>query len=345
MKDSLKQLKKHWALIWLLAVIVIAMIFIGFGAYTGLKSVKRVVTTKESPGELFSSNCMKTTLAPRRINSVEYTVTVCNYEQQDPQTANPSNITYSLLAEIRVLYDNDYLTMSQLATLLGPTSDEYKAYEDKIADRSYSIYKSEDDTGGPQPAVPIELNAANGYTTTFSSETLAKDVSSTDKFKVKFDDEELSTTSPEFYIYLKAIPTSNLSILESLLGAAQSTSDVSAWQGSFVESDTSSKDYDFYNYIISGSGSGSVDIIWDNSWLEINPFFFTAASGNVVTFPEKIVDPSSQYNGWFKATLTVNSTEKNRYEMVLYKAKENTTYVGANAPSNYITCVFTPSTQ
>ena len=343
---SIKQiLKKNGILIWLLTVLLATTAFISYGAYTGLKSVKRVVTTQASPGDLFSSNCMKVALANKRINTTEYTVTVCNYEQKNPMETNPVDISYELTAELKVFYNNEYYTMAGLKTLLGEQSEVYQAYLNKVSARSYKILKNEDDATGELNGEGIVLAAANDYRTVFSSESLKGGTSSTDKYKVVFDNAELEDAIPEFYIYLKAAPSSNLANIEGLIYAAKNASEVASWQGAFVEGDCATVDYDFYNYIISGSGIGTVDILWDPEWLEINPFFFQAMAENNVSAIETVNDAGSAYNGWKKASLTVDSTVKNRYELQLYKTKKDTIYTGESSPMNYIACMFSRASE
>lgn len=283
MREAIQKLKKNGIRIWLLIVMIASTAFISYGAYTGLKSVKRVVTTQASPGELFSSNCMRTALVNKRINTREYTATVCNYAQQNPAETNPADITYTLTAEIKVLYNNNYYTMGELLELLGENSEVYTGYVQKIADRVYSIMKTEDDADGALSGDPVQLKAANNYRVVFSTQSLSRGSTSTDKYKVVFDSAELADAIPEIYIYLKTEATPNLAPIEGILCAALSASDVASWQGTFVEADCASVDYDFYNYVISGSGIGTVDIIWNPNWFEPNPFFFSEMSENTVT--------------------------------------------------------------
>lgn len=345
MKEAIKKLKKHGILIWLLVVMIASTAFISYGAYTGLKSVKRVVTTQASPGDLFSSNCMRIALSNKRINTTEYTVTVCNYEQRNPSETNPSDITYTLTAEIKVSYNNSYYTMDELKALLGENSDVYQGYVNKLAHRAYSIVKTEDDKDGSLTGSVISLKLANSYRAEYTNEVLAKGEASTDKFKVTFDEAELEDAIPDFYVYLRAEAetTSNLAPIEGLLCAAQNASDVASWQGAFIEADCDTVDYDFYNYIISGSGIGTVDIMWDPEWFEINPFFFRTMGIEGTT--ETITDETSMYNGWEKLSLKVDSTQQNRYELQLYKAQKDVTYTGDNSAAKRIACMFKQDAQ
>ncbi len=338
MKEALKKLKKHWALVWLVLAMVAASAFVTYAAYTGLKTVKRVVTTKSAPGDLFSSNSMNINISNKRVNSASFTVTVCNYDQNDPFTYNASNVTYVIEAELRVFHNNQYMTMAQLQIDAPTKYDECVAL---LAERNYSITKTVDDERGeiaPGDEEPHPLNAAGGYKYTFASDDLKKDNMSTDKFRVDFDNAELQNVSPDFYIYLKATPEGSYSPLEGLVSAAASTSDVSSWRGSFQES-TSNKEYDFYNYILTGSGKGSVEIMWNPNYFEVNPFFYSEDSGNTITQPVPI--EGDENNGWMKMTLTVDSSDKNRYEMQLYKTNSSASYAGSVCNNN-IKCNYTP---
>lgn len=335
----IKKMKKHWILIWLVAVLLIAATLVTYGAYTGLRSVKRVVTTKRTEGKFFSSNCMRSSVVDKKINVQEFEFTVCNYEQNDSTACNSANVTYVLTADVMVLYDGEYYTMSELATKLGASSSTYTAIKTSLDSRTYSIAKTEDDASGPSqnPLAWNLLNADNGYNHVFTNQSLAGAVSSTDMFKVQFDSQDLESSTPSFFIRVKA-ESAEMGTLECRLYAVKPVSEASGWQGAFVENVAGTDSYDFYNYVISGNGVGTVLIAWDATKIELSPFFFSAVSGNAVS-------GVSDYNitGWKQVTLTVNSETKNRYELQIYKAQAGLTYVGGNSPSNFIICTFTSS--
>ena len=67
MKAFLRKMKKHWITLWLVTVSVILGAFATYAIYTEVSSIKRVVTTKASPKELFSSNCMYPEIYERRM--------------------------------------------------------------------------------------------------------------------------------------------------------------------------------------------------------------------------------------------------------------------------------------
>lgn len=336
MKDIIKVIRKNLIHIWLFLAIAASAVLISYGAYTGLKAVKRVVTTKPSASVLFSSNCMMTTTNNKKINTAQFTVTVCNYDQNDPDSINPSAITYDLIAQIRVLYGERYVTMSELATALGAESDEYQSYVTRLNNRTYMIQKTGDDANGATGA-SFQFNSTNGYTTTFSSEVLRAGVKSWDSFQVTFDSIELSKTPPEFYIYVRAVPSGgggNLNDIDCLLYAVPGVVDVASWTGALLETDTNRYDYDFYNYIINGSGSGTMTIMWDPDWFEVNPYFVLINNGAVGTIS------GGSHDGWKKIDIRVDSTQKNRYELQLYKVISDTPYTGTNAALNYVSYSF-----
>lgn len=348
MKNVIKKMKKHWITIWLIAVALILGIFIGFAVYTEVSSVKRVVTTKSAPKELFSSNCMYADLYERRMPSPEFNVSICNYDQNSPDIPNPADIQYTLTAQLRVKYNGNIMTFSELQTALAGDTDTYNEIVSRA--HGYTIAKTqENNTDGmiPSPEVKdFSDYASSNYTVVFGSassyETLPGGSISTDKFKVTVPTTDFDKTDAEFYIYVEADPVdSSLTDIKTLLYGSKNVVITASWSGTLAERNTDTYDYDFYNYVITGSGSGKLDIMWDPEWFEVNDFFFSNMSG--VTFdggstPTTISGGSR--SGWKKVTIVVDSTDsdKSRYELQLYKVKEKTSYTGNNDAANFITC-------
>lgn len=352
--NILHKVKKHWALIWLLVAIAGTGAFFAFADYTGLTSVKRVVTTVAAPGELFSSNSMRASLSNHRLTRTEYTVTVCNYEQDDPNTFNPSDISYTLYAEINVLHNGEYLTMSELQIRFPDVYTEKYAL---IGNRTYSIKRTMEN-GTPRYESAKILNASNNFSATYTECSLTKDVSSTSNFLVTFDSAEAQNTSPDFYIHISATPTSGSSQkLEGRLYSVKNTSEASAWRGTFRENDYATTDYDFYNYTLSGSGVGIVEITWNPAKFAINPFFFgntdvsfkaysdEEASGGERSYDNKVLTIGEGANRRSKTRIKVNSSLRNYYEFQLYKTETESSYTGSNSADNHISCVFLPGME
>ncbi len=364
MKKLLEQLKKNWIRVWLVSILLISSLFVAYAAYTEVSSVKRVVSTTTSPGAPFSSNCMKTEWASYRLISDKFSVTVCNYDQNYPSDYCTSPITYTFEAELMVKKDDGSYEkagdfVASLATALANneiSQETYNGYMNKIA--LYSISKTEDDTDGVV-ASPVDhkFTSSNGYKYTFDSDTLATGDSKTDTYTVKIDPADLNEQDSKFFIFVKASPTAGgtLSELKSRLFAAKGKDAEASWNGTIQESLTTvvddvtiNIDYDFYNYIVSGSGVGSIDILWDPNHVEVNKFFLTEegktpdtiSASDTTQTSDKASTYGARYVGWKRITIPVNSTNRSRYELQLYKVNENDPLI---SPSSYVACEFTKS--
>ena len=336
MNTITKKIAKHWILIWLVVIVIALSSFVAVAQYTGLIAVKRVVTTQASPGQLFSSNCMWMAPSEKKINAQTYSVTVCNYEQKDNHIFSTDNINYTLTAELCVLYsDNTYKTMSWLQT------NDTTFYNQKLSllgSRTYKIgrsYNSQNEQSLSPNAPEHIFNSTNGFSYTFPTYTLTGRRASTDKFQVTFDSEELNHTIPDFYIYLKAKPAGDeLDDISCYLCASQNTESVSGWHGSFMGNTANGKDYDFYNYILSGTGKGTVQVWYNPEYFEINPYFTAINSASDVTD-----ETAGTYSGWKTFTIDV-TTAKSRYEIQLYKKKKGSVYTNQELNDN-IHCSYT----
>ena len=370
-----KFIVKHWTRVWLIvALILVIGVTATFAAFTSANIVKRVVSTMDMEVELFSSNCMRQDITNRMISVRSYSVTVCNYDQDMPLTFNPSQMDYVFRAELQVKIGSEYLTMSQLHTKLltaDPVNGEtaYQTIVNSIGS-NYYVSKTEDDSGNPVSAADSAehyFNSGNNYTVTFSSQSLAPNVSSTDRFQVTIASSDLGKTDPDFYVHVWAEPSGTLyHTIHSRIYGGIASSYAASWHGSFKETNCSAIDYDFYNYIITGNGTGTVDILWNDEYFNVNEFFFSALSGNSFVYeglsvePVEILSSNSKYGtggsignytGWKMVTLNVDSINgKSRYELQLYKAKANTSYTdktnssGANeTATQYVQCFFTES--
>lgn len=357
MKAVLGKLKKHWITIWLVAVTVLLGSLISYAIYTEVSSVKRVVTTKAAPKELFSSNCMYADLYERRMPANEYNVEVRNIDQNAPDVPNPSDIYYTLTAQLQVKYGNTIMTMDELKAELGDNTEAYAEYVEKA--KSYTISKTQNDNSDGAIASPAALNfsdyASENYTIVFGApedyETLPGGSVSIDRFKVTVPRTDFDNEDPEFYIYVKADPTDTglTDYIQTLLYGSKNIVVTASWSGALAEKNTSTVDYDFYNYIITGSGSGKLDIMWDPDWFEVNEFFFDRTLSGVTFDPGNIdgenivIDTidSGEYKDWNKVTIIVDTSgtsAKSRYELQLYKAKANVPYIGTDDAAGHIHC-------
>lgn len=362
MNKILKTLRKHWTRVWLIAILLMSGgIYMTYAVYTEVSSVKRVVSTQAAPVEMFSSNCMRPDISSRRLSSAEYSVTVCNFDQDKPTIYNPATISYTLHAELQIKQGDNYTNLATyLNTLDQLNAEQLAIYNDYLTKAAkYFIYKTEDDVTGPVTASENKFTVGNDFSVTLTADSLAAQHSSVDKYKVKIDPDSINLTNTDIFVHVWADPTepSNLSTIATRLYGTAISENAATWSGSFNEQNCDTVDYDFYNYIITGSGAGTIDILWDPEKFEINKFFFnTSLSGvNFVdsSSPTTITNSDTKYGngkdngkyvGWSKITIRVDSITKNRYELQLYKTKSNSlsgvTYTGDNAATKYIACFF-----
>lgn len=327
-----KSIKKNWIRVWLIIVIAILSTTITFAAYTEVSSVKRVVSTTASPGEPFSSNCMMTNISSRRLTSSEFPVSVCNFDQNFPKDYSTTKITYQVTAELKIKINNQYYGISELETLKSNgtiTQADYDKYIAKVP--NYSVCKLEDDKDGTIASVEWKtFTADNNYTVTFDEDELKANRSSTDIYSVKIDPADLESEDALFYVYVTAKPQSGtLSELSArLYGTADKTDKGVLWSGSILEQNCDTVDYDFYNYIITGSGKGTIEVSWDPNYLKANKFFIE----------ENGLTETNGENGWKKIIISADSTVKSRYEIQFYKTEEDKSMT---SPDTYIKCKFT----
>jgi hypothetical protein len=172
-------------------------------------------------------------------------------------------------------------------------------------------------------------------------QSLAGENSYRDTYNICFDATEVALDVPNLYIRVTATPTEEsvqqnrgISTLSSIISISQGRTVETGWHGSLQES--SNTDYDGYNLIIEGSGSGTIDIVWDDSKFTMNPVFVAkyGTSGAEILGDESVVSGDKK-----KRTLTVNSaTGDNRYVIQFYKNDSEVNYTGSEFPNKYIYC-------
>ena len=348
-------IKRNWTRIWLITMALAVSTLGVYAAYTEVSSVKRVVSTQASPGEKFSSNCMRTNVTSRPLTADSFSVSVCNFDQNYPKDYSTARITYTMEAELLVKIGNDYRTFSDLAAMVtaGTLSQEtYNSYVKKAA--NYSIAKIEDDVKteeNPTGAIanPVyqsfAVQSGDTYTlntVTFPSDTLEANKSSTDFYSVNIDPADKNTSpanegEPEvrFLVLVMAKPTGGvLHDISARLYRATASDEQSTWRGSIQEElstadpegDNRVTDYDYYNFVATGNGSGTLKIYWDPTKLAVNKYFLEM---NGLTDVDS--DDTEHYNGWKMISFYVNSLQKSRYEMQVYKVVDDENIVDPNA--------------
>ncbi len=332
-KNIVSKITKYPITIWMLiSVFTLCSVMIGYSAYNGTADVKRVVSTQASSSTRFSSNYMESgELVVKNLRTTadgDYicNVTVCNYDQLDLASPARALITYSFTAEL-VKYN---LSTSQYEKI---TAVQMK---DETNPKTFYVQKNLDDNEAATGASQNNLNTGS-FSYTYSDETLAGEETNKDSFDICFDSTEVAKDVPDLFVRVTATPTAEsvqlngtLSTLSCVISISKGRTVETGWHGSLDESNTSN--YDGYNLVIEGSGTGTIDIQWDSYEFSINPAFLQINSAKLGTVTNMETD------GWKTVTLTVNSTEQNRYLVQFYKKKTNTDYTGNEFPSKYIRC-------
>lgn len=339
-KNIFIKIKKYSVTLWMVAsLLALSALYVAYAAYNGTADVKRVISTQASSSTVFSSNYMDIYSASnpviknlRTINEGNFicTITVCNYDQLDPTNPARGKIDYSFTAEL-VSYDSNTSTYVPVSEVQMNADTPETFYVQKTMDNNMPV-----DTDTQH-----SINSVDPFSYTYESESLAGGVSSKDTFDICFDAAEVVKDMPVLYIKVTATPTaesiqlnSGINTLSSIISISQGRSVETGWHGSLQEENI--KDYDGYNLIIEGSGSGTIDICWDDTKFAMNPAFVTLYGSNGKKF---LTDEfEGDQTGWKKRTLTVNSMVDNRYVVQFYKRDTNVSYVGNNFASIYIRC-------
>ena len=326
MNTILRELKKNWIRVWLSIAILLAVgIFGTYAVYSEIASVKRVVSVETSAKVFFSSNRMRVVTYMRRLDTDYDDITVCNYDQNKPNEFNPLTVRYTLTA--KVLRRNTEGTYVELA------ANEYSDLSEE-----YSITMISDDSETIGEGQRQKHIFKTGGVFTLANQTLTPSRNSTDIYRVTIDPSDKDADNAPYIILLEANPSAGATDrISAQIYGQKNINSGSVWTGKLIEPITGQTEYDFYNYAIFGSGKGTVDIYWDPTKVEINEFFFEGVSGNefVANSRETGVTYDGK-NGLNKITLKVDSTEKSRYELQLYKKQGfNRSSAGENAV-NYI---------
>ena len=318
----------------ILSVALVAGIVTVFAEYIKSSRAKRVIATYGDEGALFSSNylVMNTNTAVNVYRRIIYTdngdlpvsgdVTVCNYAQ----------------GNLARLYENDieYVLSAKLVKL-SESSGLYVKTDAAAADVGSHTVKLKFKGGAV-----VTLSSSN-LSHTFSDSTLDHRVTSTDVCSVEFD--AGFKDAPTLCLYLCAEPTSaqaGVHTLDAVFNVAvnQGGEARNTWEGEFNE-DTSSgvpaqPDYDGFNYVVSGTGSGSVTLEWNNTKLRISQVFLE----------EQGLTPAVS-GTTSSVTFAVDSDVQNRYDLQFYYADGTTGFAswseltGDSGGNGYVRLLFT----
>ena len=309
-----KMTKKQWIV---LIACVIGLTISGtvvYAAYTRVNVVKRVVSTGEGVGNLFASDHMSATVTmltkktyTDNTQAPVVTVDVFNYPYPKKSAYRSDATNYTLTATLKKTdgagnyYD---LTSEEKAALSGL---DY-----------YVTYKS----------TTFHFGTGNSVTKVFNNCSIPGGDFNSDSFTVQFDRGELTDAIPRMYcVELTATPEdSDLPTLNGYIMAKYIRSASGGWTGKLERLDAN-KEYDAYNYVLEGSGSGKITFTWNSNFVTINKNFLQNKNyifyinGAQVTGSSSLTeaDVTTDSNGIKSLTVVVNSAQRGRYEVQFFK--------------------------
>lgn len=287
----------------LLGLGVLTLIIYGsFAAYTSFNSVKRVVSTGTQSDTMFGSNYLSllnlsdTNYPVKRISlsddvNCTFTVLVGNYVWGDESLYNPKDITYTVTAKLLSMDGGD----------LSVDYSSIKINGTPFGDAGELTSKNQ--------KLPTGKAATNEYKFEIPG-------SLKDKVKIQIVAEPDASSK-------EAVNNQKLAAILSFSGYEA----VKNWTGHFLDSKNKNPDqYDAFNYEISGNGSGSVTVFWEDS-LQLskwttggkqvnNSYTFTVdGSTTAVQFqfyrnPEKVSDLDGKDWKYLEELVKVSFTEK-----------------------------------
>ena len=324
----------------MITAVLIFSVFSGiyiYAAYMGNSEMKRSISTRSISDIVFSSNVMKAPAQARNLHEsnsaaeYEYPVTVCNFEQMSPATHAKEIINYELTAEL-VRYDG--------TAYVPVTSTVYR--EDDTTPKVFKIRQTADDNTKLSGTTEYNLNSGT-FQVSYENQTLSDHISATDTFTLVFDREEMKKDSTDYFIQITATPTNPTAVsgtitrLQAQISVSKGKDYGSRWRAVLTEPDDA--DYDAYNVQVSGSGAGTIEIMWKTEYFNISDMFlmdtantFRDSTGAAVTGDNAITTAGE----WSKVILEVDSyTKENKYDIQFFK-KQSHTFSASDPVSAYI---------
>ena len=303
-KEDIKSiLKKHNILFWSIAAASAVVVFAGLitvAVFTSSLHAQRTIAAYDTEGPRFSSNYLlrgesrenvRTLYTTNTALPVAGAVTICNYQQGRQTLTYQNDVSYTLTARL-VKYDESEEDKYVPVTSGYITSQSLGAYSVTVSDGTTTV------------------TLGNTVLDRTLSGTLAGGTAVSDAYNISFST-NFAQNKPNLYLEMIATPnTVNLPVLRGVfkpdLRAAGATN---YWTGSFRDdSSVSPADYDGYNYLVSGTGSGTVTVSWNSAKVAMSDVSIdmllgiagATRAGSSITFP-------------------VDSDIESRYDLQFYK--------------------------
>lgn len=260
-----KMFKKYWITIWLaIATVACGCCLVAFAKYdNNHNTTKRVIAADKSSEDFFTSNTLRnggansTVFKPAGYNeNTDFEIYIYNYDRTDTGEPYPETINYKL--SVALINENDEtLTETQAENLLGNVELLLYGYTNNVKDS-----EPLDSFGKKLTSKDYNMSLVPGTGTYLSDHfTLTIPSGAIDKAYLKIT---AQPNPPESY--------PGLSALSGVFSVQTQTISLSSgWTGEFsTNSSNLPKNYDGFNYVITGSGSETKRLSWDASLVTPN---------------------------------------------------------------------------
>lgn len=307
--------KKNVLTIWIVMAIIALISIPVYAAYMRSQTAKRVISTMSGIGNQFSSNRLEVLESDSSAldfrfltitgnipdGGIERDLKICNYPQGLESSYYPYDIFYAVEMELTDNFGNPSVFTDEAGALT-----QYYVVD---SDGNHWNFTKDAQTGK--------------YLLSVSDQYLRGNRASYNSYMLHFPDID---TGVYMKVFVRPTIDNNGSRFQpgelKSIGAMISAVSLAAgtdnnWTGELTEPRESGKtvsDYDAFNYIVTGSGAGTITLKWKADMLEINPFY---VENEGIT--ETITGPDGDGYKTLSFTVTASQT-KNRYSFQMYKA-------------------------
>ncbi|MBQ7700662.1 MAG: hypothetical protein IJT49_10035 [Clostridia bacterium] len=309
---SKKKFRNILIIVTAICVISIVLGFVTVSLFTSSLQAQRTIAAYDTEGDRFSSNLLLKSSSKDNVRT-EYTtnttmpvtavVTLCNYQQGMQTLPFPDEFTYTLTARL-VKYNEtsvppDYVEVNSSYISVLESSSQY----------SYTVTVN---NGTSSTTLGSSTNVSGTFSGSFAkNQQTGKMEGHTDSYTISFSTDFI-TDPQNLYLELIAEPPSNspLPVLRGIIKPELRAAGASnLWTGTFRDDkNVAPNSYDGYNYLITGTGSGTVTVTWNSTKVVLSE----VSKNTLLSIPEARQIGDS-------ITFPVDSDDESRYDLQFYK--------------------------
>lgn len=314
-----EKIKKHWVTVWLISAILVFSYVVQAEYSDARNRVKRVAANVTSEGQLFSSNYLTAgSIELRKLQTVAedgycvVPVNIYNYNISNPTKAYQNDLAYLLTLKLVDNLDRP-IAQDEPNTSIVEISTDGVNYNTLSWNTVKNSYYAE-------------------YNRVFNTVENGTYISDKQVIYIRYPSDVL-TNDPGIYVEVVATPTDakTFASLNAIIGVqSQGTTLVRGWGGDFYD-DKNYRDYDAFNYVITGNGSATITLEWCSDYLELNEINLSEYSDDIdlsesdLTGASKTIDNVSGI--WKKIVINADADRengqgvrigKNRYGLQFY---------------------------